>query len=320
MTITILLFLIGLALTICGADWLVDGASAIARKAGLSEFVIGMTIVGIGTSMPELVVSLNGALSGNSDVAIGNIIGSNVFNTFLILGVTALIAPLIVTESNRKRDLPINLGVIIVLILLGLKNTLYGFGENGLSRIDGAIFLVIFAIYMFFSFKNNDGTSEDDDEEEAKPIKIPMAILLVIVGICCLIFGGNLFVNKATDIAHALNVSDKFIAITILAGGTSLPELVTCVVAATKGKGQLALGNIVGSNISNILLILGCSSLIRPISFAGLSMVDLGAVLLGAVILLLRAYTFAKNKLDRVEAVILLVCEIAYFIYLVKTL
>lgn len=306
------LFLVGLVLTLKGADWLVEGASSVARRVGFSEFIIGMAIVGIGTSMPELVVSLNGAFAGNSDVAVGNIIGSNVFNTFVILGVTALILPLVITRTNRKFDLPFLLGVLVLFITLG------NIGD-GLSRLDGAILLAAFIAYLFFTFKSSSSEGDSDDDENTKQRSLGVSLLLVVIGIACLILGGQWFVNSATGIARILGVSDKFIAITILAGGTSLPELVTCVVAATKGKGQLALGNIVGSNISNILLILGCSSLVHPISFGGLSIVDLIAVTVGAVILSICAYTFDKDKLDRYEGVILLACEVAYFTYLVMS-
>lgn len=307
-------------MTLYGANFLVDGASSIARKAGLSEFVIGMTIVGIGTSMPELVVCLTGAISGNSDVAVGNIVGSNIFNTLMILGVVAVISPLLITKTNRKKDLPICLAVTAALILLGFKNTFFGIGADGLSRVEGFMFLAFFGWYLYSSFKNGTSDGDASEEEGNKNYSVPVSIILVILGIAGLIGGGQLFVNNATTIAHKIGVSDKIIAITILAGGTSLPEFVSCIVSALKGKGQMALGNIVGSNISNILLILGCSAAVRPLSFSGMSIIDLIAALVGAVIVSISAYTFSKDELDRTEGVILLLCEAAYMAFLVTTI
>lgn len=317
MILQILLLLAGLALIVFGADWLVDGASAIARKVGISEFVIGLTIVGFGTSCPELVVSLTGAFAGNADISVGNVVGSNIFNTLLILGLTALIMPVGVTLENKRRDIPVTLLVTFLLIALGMGRVFAGISEtDGLSRIEGAIFLVLFAAYMFMCFKFDKGT-EDDGEEDGKKINnIWVAILLVIAGLCGLIFGGDLFVDSATAIAKMLGVSDKFIAITVLAGGTSLPELATCVVAAAKKKGQLALGNILGSNVFNILLILGCSAVVTPLSFAGMDIVDMIVLLGSAVLVWMSSYTFKKDRIDRYEGAIFLLCFIGYYIYL----
>ena len=268
----VLLLIGGLALIVFGADWLVDGASGIARRFGLSEFVIGLTIVGMGTSAPEMVVSFIGAFQGNADIAIGNVVGSNIMNTLLILGVTALILPMVITPSNWKRDIPMNILITVLLIVLGLEYTIFHFGTNGLSRWDGGILIALFIAYMVLSFKGN---KPDEEDSPAKQRSIWMCLLLIVAGIAGLAFGGNLFVNNATELARALGVSDKFIAITILAGGTSMPELATCVVAAAKKKGQLALGNIIGSNVFNILLILGGSALISPLSFDHITYVDL---------------------------------------------
>ena len=260
----VLLLIGGLALIVFGADWLVDGASGIARRFGLSEFVIGLTIVGMGTSAPEMVVSFIGAFQGNADIAIGNVVGSNIMNTLLILGVTALILPMAITPSNWKRDIPMNILITVLLIVLGLEYTIFHIGTNGLSRWDGGILIALFIGYMILSFKGN---KPDEEDSPVKQRSIWMCLLLIVAGIAGLAIGGKLFVNNATDLARALGVSDKFIAITILAGGTSMPELATCVVAAAKKKGQLALGNIIGSNVFNILLILGGSALISPLSF-----------------------------------------------------
>ena len=311
----ILLLLVGLGLIFLGADWLVDGASAIARRAGVSEFVIGLTIVGFGTSCPELVVSLTGAIQGNADIAIGNVVGSNIFNTLFILGLTALLMPVSMTDANRRRDIPITLFVSLLLICCGMSKTLFGIGAaDTISRLEGAIFLLIFSGYLWYCFKFD--SKEQTEAGEQKRMKLPLAILAVAAGLAGLIFGGELFVNSATSLARSIGVSDKFIAITILAGGTSFPELATCVVAAAKHKDQLALGNILGSNVFNILLILGCSSIITPLSFAGMNLVDAAALILSCIMLLLWAYTGRKCRIDRWEGALMLLAFALYYYYL----
>ncbi|MDO5442657.1 MAG: calcium/sodium antiporter [Bacteroidia bacterium] len=318
MAIQILILLASLAFIIFGADWLVDGASSIARKAGISEFVIGLTIVGFGTSCPELVVSLTGAFAGNSDISIGNVVGSNIFNILLILGLTALIRPIAITRENKRRDIPMTIGVTLLLILCGMSTTLFGIGSHdGISRVEGIVFLILFAAYIYFCFKNN--TVEEEDAE-VKNLSIAASIALVLAGLAGLIFGGKFFVSSATGIAQALGVSDKFIAITILAGGTSLPELATCVVAAAKNKGQLALGNILGSNVFNILLILGCSAVVCPLNFAGMNLVDMGVLMLSALLVFTASYTGKKDLLDRFDGSLLLLCEAAYMAWLIINL
>ena len=305
----------GLALVVFGADWLVDGASSIARRSGISEFVIGLTIVGFGTSCPELVVSVTGALAGNSDIAIGNVLGSNIFNTLLILGATALVMPITITRANLRRDIPITLGVTVLLVLAGKAFSLFGLGSGDvLSRWTGLAFLLIFALYIWSCFKFDDKSA--DSQEEQKTFTLAGGIALVLVGLAGLVIGGKCFVEAATDLASNLGVSDKFIAITVLAGGTSLPELATCIVAAAKKKGQLALGNILGSNVFNILLILGCAAVIHPVSLADINWVDLGALLLSAVLVFFSAFFFIRNKVDRGDATLLLLTFIAYYIWL----
>ena len=308
----------GLILILFGANYLVDGSSSIARRFGLSEFVIGLTIVGIGTSTPEMVVSFLSAFQGKADMAIGNIVGSNIFNTMLILGVTALICPLTITRNAIRRDIPLNIIVTMLLIVLGLNATLFGIGEGDvLSRVDGAILLAIFAWYMWSSFKND---SVDDESEDIKSYSLGVSVLLIIGGLAALVIGGRLFVNAATEIARLFGVSDKFIAITVMAAGTSMPELATSVVAAIKGRGQLALGNVVGSNISNILLILGGSALIHPLSFGGMTTVDLAVCLGCTLFILLSAATFKRKQLDKIEGAILVLGMAAYMWYLIANL
>ena len=310
----VLILLISLAAIIFGADWLVDGASAIARRFKVSEFVIGLTIVGMGTSAPELVVSLVGAFEGNADVAIGNVVGSNIFNTLLILGVTALVLPIAISPGTRRKDIPVNILASLLVLGLGMTATLMHFGDNLLGRIDAAVLLLVFALYMWHSFAKGEKT---DEEASGKEMKLFRAILFVIIGLAALIAGGKFFVDSATNIAHAIGVSDKFIAITILAGGTSAPELATCIVAAIKKRGQLALGNIIGSNIFNLLLILGCAGLVQPISFDSIDLVDAGALLGSVLLLMLSLFTGKKNSLDRWEGAVLVAAWCAYMGWLI---
>lgn len=316
MLIECLLLIVGLALVVLGADFLVDGASSIAKKFGVSDFVIGLTIVGMGTSAPEMVVSFIGALQGNGDIAIGNVVGSNIFNVFMILGATALILPMDITPMNRKKDIPLNIAITLIFIALGMSRTLFGIGDDVLGRLDGAILLVLFAAYIYMCFRFDTANQSESNENE-KVIKPTLAAVLIVAGLAGLVFGGRMFVNSATSIAKMLNVSDKLIAITILAGGTSMPELVTCIVAAFKKKGQLALGNILGSNVFNILLILGGSALIHPLSMAGMSYVDLGALLLSALVIWASIHTNKKNQLDRADGLLLLILEAAYMTFLI---
>ena len=317
MTIQLLILAAGLLLILFGANYLVDGASSIAKRFGLSEFIIGVTIVGIGTSAPEMVVSFLSAIQGKADMAIGNIVGSKIFNTAMILGVTALISPLVITRSNIRKDIPLNIFVTALLIFLGLNFTIFGKGTDQLSRLDGIILLGIFVWYLWSSFRSD---SASDDESPIKQYSIVVSVLMIAGGLAGLIFGGRLFVNSATEIAKLFGVSDKFIAITVMAAGTSMPELATCVVAAFKGRGQLALGNILGSNISNILLILGGSALISPLSFNGMTIIDLGMVLACSLFILLSAWCFRKKSLDRIEGLILVLMEVAYMYYLISNI
>ena len=312
MVIQILILLAGLFLVVVGADYLVEGASSVARRFGLSEFVIGLTIVGMGTSAPEMVVSFIGAIQGNADISIGNVVGSNIFNTLLILGVTAILLPMAITRENMRRDIPTN--ILVTVLFIGMLS-------SGLARWEGAVLLVLFVWYIWDSFRK--GAQDQDSAQQADetaPRKLWLSLLMIAGGLAALIFGGRLFVNSATGIAHALGVSDKFIAITILAGGTSLPELATCVAAAIKKKGQLALGNIIGSNIFNLLLILGGSALIHPLSNNGITYVDMGALLVSAVALVAACFIGKKNTIDRLDGSLFVLLFAAYMTYLIVNL
>lgn len=313
--VNILLLLVGLGLVVLGADWLVNGASSIARRAGISEFVIGLTIVGFGTSCPELVVSLTGAIEGNSDISVGNVVGSNIFNVLFILGLTAMVLPVGMTDKNRRIDIPITLGVTILLIILGITGSMSG---PGISRWEGVLMLLVFSAYLFYCFKSD--SKDEFSETQQATLSITKSIALTLTGLAGLIFGGDLFVDSATALARQIGVSDKFIAVTILAGGTSLPELATSLVAAIKGKEQLALGNILGSNVFNAMMILGLSSVITPLSFASMTIVDIITLVLSAVLLLIWAYTGRKNRIDRREGAAMLLCYVAYNVFLFSRL
>lgn len=316
MFIQICILIAGLVLILAGAVFLVDGASAIARRLRISEFVIGLVIVGIGTSTPEMAVSFLSAVRGNADMAVGNIVGSNIFNTMFILGLTALVSPIAITQSNLRRDIPMNIIATMMLIFMGINSTIFGLGGNILCRIDGAVFLAVFAFYMYLLLKNGRQEVTEEDIRKTEPQKTAVASIMVAGGLAALVFGGDILVGSASRLAAMAGLSDSFIAITVLAGGTSLPELAASVTAAVKGKGQLALGNILGSNISNILLILGGAALIRPLSLSGISTIDLAMVLLGAIFIMACAYLFRKNLIDRFEGLIFLVMGGCYMTWL----
>ena len=313
----VLLLLLGLVLVTLGSDWLVEGASGIARRAGVAEFVIGMTVVGFGTSMPELVSSLFSALEGHGDMAIGNVTGSNICNVLLILGVTGMITPLFYSKENIRRDIPICIAVTMLLSLMVLQWNPLGI-PVGVSRWDGIILLVCFVLFMVYSFQTGkrDAASASTDVSEKKGTSMAKAVLLALAGIAGLVVGGKLFVDNTVNVAHALHVSDAFIAVTMMAFGTSVPELATCVVAALKKKNDLALGNIIGSCIFNILLIIGVSATVTPLSISSLTRVDLALFLLSSLLLLSAVFCFRKRAIDRADAVIYLLCYAAYVVWL----
>ena len=318
MVFDILWVVAGLVMILLGSDWLVNGASSIARKYGISEFVIGMTIVGVGTSAPELVSSSIAAVSGHGDMALGNVTGSNICNILLILGVTALISPIGFTRSNIRKDLIFAIVVSLFLIFVLYNGFgLFG-GTPGISRIDALYLLLIFAIFMVDSFKSSkkSESGEEPNSEDTDLMSMGKSIALVVLGLGGLIFGGHFFVEHTVNIAKYFNVSEAFISITLMAVGTSLPELATCVVAAIKGKNQLALGNVIGSNVFNISLIIGASAFISPYQIDTISSVDMAMVFMSVVMLWLAAFTFKRNQLDRVEGVIFLSMYVGYIVYL----
>jgi len=314
MILSYLLILVGFTALIFGANWLVDGASSLAKKNNISDLVIGLTIVAFGTSAPELVVNTVASFDGLSDIVFGNIIGSNNFNLFIILGIAGLVYPITVQSSTAWREIPISL--IITILLFGLANNFYIYQKPELSRLDGIILLLAFICFLYYVFNQ---LKQEKTEEIAYENKSNYKIWgLVIFGLAGLIIGGKLVVDNSIDIATELGVSQKIIGLTIIAAGTSLPELVTSIVAAIKKNSDIAIGNVVGSNIFNILLILSISSLVSPVNFNPDFNQDLLILIGGTVFLIIAMFTGKRKKLDRWEALLLLSFYLIYTTYLVS--
>ena len=298
-----------------GADLLLNGSVAIAKRFHVSDFVIGAVIVGIGTSVPELVVSFFGALKGNADVAIGNVVGSNIFNVLGILGMTAICFPIAIDKKNMTFEIPFCIGISILLTLLALN--FFDGTPAVISRVDGIILLLLFAGYMWYSFtrdKKTGLTEASEDMPTEKPTPLWLAIVKVVVGLGVLIVSCDMFVDDAVSIAKSWGVSDAIISLTLIACGTSLPELAASVVAAFKKNTQLALGNIVGSNIFNILLILGLSSQVMPLTSADITVVDYGVMIGAAIVPLLFGF---NKKIGRVGGALMVIAFAVYTWYLI---
>ena len=295
----IILLVLGFILLLKGADWFVDGASSIASRFGIPQLIIGLTIVAMGTSLPEAFVSITAALKSNAAITIGNVVGSNILNVGIILGITALIRPLHIQNSTIKYEMPFMILVTLVLILLGINTTI--------SRLDGMIMWLFFLGYLYYIFKMSKNQMEETEIKQTNPLFIPL-------GLVCLMIGSNFAVDAATNIAISLGVSQRFIGLTIVALGTSLPELVTSVTAAKKGNADIAIGNIIGSNIFNILFVVGSSALITPVPFESHFIIDsFVAILIGLVLYLCTKKT---RVLDKKAGILLLVTYSIYFIYL----
>lgn len=317
MVVDIILFLLGLALILWGANALTDGASSIAKRMKVSELVIGLTIVAFGTSAPELAVSLISAIGGNGDIAIGNVVGSNLFNTLVIVGVTVLVRPLKVSRLLIRKEIPLCILASFVLYVL-CADASEGCASSSLSRTDGLVLLSFMAIFLShtFSIAKQEGESADAGESKVKEMPLWRAILFSIGGLLFLVCGGESFVRGASGIAKALGASESLIAVTIVAGGTSLPELATSLVAALKGRSEMAVGNVVGSNLFNIFLILGATSTIAPVNLVGIGAVDLGMLLLSSILLWLVAVFYKERTITRPEGALMVALYVAYIIYL----
>ena len=316
MVIQILLLVLGFALLVKGADWFVDGAAGIATKFGIPQLVIGLTIVAMGTSAPEAAVSITAAFAGNAEITIGNIVGSNVLNILIILGITALVYPVAVQKSSLIFDIPVVLFATAILFVLGY--------DGNISRLDGIIMLVVFVAYLVFLFWDakrpkklesaevqQEEAENEETKNERKNLSLPKALIFTVIGLVLIVAGSNFVVKSATFIATALGLSQRFIGLTIVALGTSLPELFTSVTAAMKKNSDIAVGNIVGSNIFNILFIVGLSGLIIPVPFAPAFRFD--TLVSGVAAILLLLCSLPKKRLSRIAGIFFLICYAVYF-------
>ena len=320
----ILKFAIGLLMVIKGADWLTDGASSIAHKFNISSLVIGLTVVAFGTSAPELVVSTVAAANGtNSAIAIGNVLGSNIFNTLAIIGAVALVYPIPVTRGNLLHDVPLCILASIVMVVMAMDIFVdSNYMGNFISRSEGITLLAFFGIFLTYTLSLARKTEETDPKEnqqgkvEIKDFPIWKSALIFLLGLAVLIFGGELFVNGASGIATSMGIKESVVAVTIVAMGTSFPELITSVMAARKGDTAMALGNVIGSNLFNIFFVLGVASVVHPLDAGTMSPYDMTA-LLGSAILFWVFCLIGKQKLtiSRGEGLVLVLCMLAYYVF-----
>ena len=304
MILQIAYIIAGVVLVLRGADRLTDGAVALAERMNIPQMVIGLTIGAVGTSAPEFCVSLVSALKGTADLAVGNVVGSNIFNTLLITGVAAMVAPMTVLPSTVRKDVPITVAASFLLAAMVLV-------DGRLSRLDAALLVVGLVAFMWLTLRGARGGGADQEEPTApKGYGVGKSVLLLVVGLACLVLGSNLFVDGATYVAGALGVSEAVIGLTVVAGGTSLPELATSVVAARKGQSAIAIGNVIGSNVFNILLILGATAVISPMQIDGITIVDMGVMLLAVVMVWLFSYT--RYTVEKWEGAVLTLGYLAY--------
>lgn len=313
------LLIVGLVLILGGANYLTDGAAAIARKFGLSDLIVGLTIVAFGTSAPELTISVMSAVDGNTGMAIGNVVGSNIFNTLLIIGAVALARPIHIGKEIMVNEIPLVILASVALLAMGCSPWLDGTAPE-ISRVNGILLLLFFVIFMRYIFSQAQESKQDRSGQSAgaKPQpKMWLSAIMVVGGLAALIYGGDLFVNKASAIARSWGVSDAIIGLTIVAAGTSLPELATSLVAAVKGNSGIAVGNVIGSNIFNIFLVLGCAAAVRPLPFGGISMLDLGVLTGSALLFWFFGWFFKTRTITRIEGAIMALCYILYITLLV---
>ena len=311
MILDIVFIIVGITLVLWGADRLTDGTSSLARRMNISEMVIGLTIVAAGTSAPELFVSVASALKGTPDLAVGNVVGSNTMNTLLIVGVTAMVAPMSISRTTVTKDIPFTVLASVLLIILCVDGfSRWSISGNMISRIDGLVLLLAFASFMVYTFSTAKEDPAADQAASTMVSPIWKGLLWVVVGLACLVIGANLFVDSASSVARQLHVSDSVIGLTIVAGGTSLPELATSVVAARKGRSAIAIGNVIGSNVFNILMIIGLTATISPMQIGGITLIDLSVMLVSMLIVWL--FCFTKLTVARWEGALLTLGYLAY--------
>jgi len=316
--ITYILFIIGFVLLIKGADLLVDGSASIAKKLKIPSIVIGLTIVAFGTSAPEFIVNIFASAQGNSEIAIGNILGSNIANILLILGISAIIYPITAKKNTVLKEIPLNLLAAIVLGLMANDMIIDGAGFSGITRIDGFILLSFFIIFLYYTF----GITKSDKnivEEEIKIFSYSKAVIFIILGLAGLVIGGKWIVDGAVKIAEFFNISQSLIGLTIVAIGTSLPELATSAIAAYKKQSDIAIGNVVGSNIFNIFWILGASAIIRPLPFNISSNADIAMTIFASIVLFLVMFVGKKRVIERWQGVFMVTTYVGYVVFLVLT-
>lgn len=314
MILALIRLVIGFALLVKCADLFVDGASSLAKKLNIPAFVIGLTIVAFGTSAPELAVSITAAMKGSNDIAIGNVVGSNIFNTLVVLGASAAITPIAVDKGMIKRDYPLSIFAAVLLGVLAMDTVLFKASEMSLGRLDGIILLIAFAGFMVMTVKAGlEGREEEEEDSEVMPLM--KSLLVIVIGLVGIVVGGDLSVEGAKDIARFFGLSEAIIGLTIVALGTSLPELVTSIVAAKKGESDIAVGNVIGSNIFNVFLILGVSSTILPMNVSGTYLYDIG-MLIGVMVLTYLPIAKTK-KVSRVMGIVMVLVYAAYTVYLI---
>lgn len=315
--ISFLLLILGLSVVVYGANLLVDGASSLAKKYGIPNIVIGLTVVAFGTSAPEFIVSTYAAYTGNSDIAIGNVIGSNIFNIFFILGVSSLIFPLTILKNTVLKEIPLSLLAAIVVYLLVNDISLSQGTENIVSFADGLILLSFFIIFMYYLVHLTKNSGEDEDLT-IKDMTKYKSVLLILAGLVLLVGGGKIFVDNAVKLALGFGMSQAVVGLTIVAAGTSLPELATSVVAALKKNSDIAVGNIVGSNIFNVFFILGSSALISPLPKGNITDIDMYVCIIASVLLFGTCYVLGRQKITKLEGVFFLICYVLYIGYQVS--
>ena len=308
MLLDVVLIVVGVALVLFGADRLTEGASALARRMNVPEIIIGLTIVAAGTSAPELFVSLVSALKGTPDLAVGNVVGSNTMNAMLIVGCAAMVAPMTISRSTVKKDIPFSLGASALLILLAV--------DSFLGRVDGIIVLLGFAAFMAYTLMQAKTGSTDEVQAETSPVW--KNIVYLVGGLLGLVLGSNLFVDSASSVAYALDISEGVVGLTVVAGGTSLPELATSVVAARKGQSAIAIGNVIGSNVFNILLILGLTATISPMEIEGITTIDMAVMLISVALVWM--FSFTRYTVERWEGAVLVGGYLVYLCWLISSL
>ncbi len=316
--INVLLLSLGLGLILAGANFLTDGASAVAKRFNISPLVIGLTIVAFGTSAPELTVSVTSAVGGSAELAVGNVVGSNIFNILMIVGVTAVVAPIAISRGTLKHEIPLAL-LSSVVVLICANDIFLGVGaENVLSRADGLLMLCFFAIFLAYTFAIARSHSDEEQGDEIKSLPIWRCVLYIIGGLAALIFGGNLFVDGSSEIARSLGVSESVIGLTLVAMGTSLPELATSVVAALKKNPEIAIGNVVGSSLFNVFFILGTSATISPLPLGGITNFDLCSLVAASLLLFVAGLYYKTRTITRAEGVVMILCYVGYTTYLIS--